>query len=1004
MLNEEQKTAVDTIEGPVVVIAGPGTGKTQILTLRIANIIKKLGADMAESILALTFTESGVFAMRKRLAEFIGTELAYKVNISTFHSFSDNIIKTNLDFFPELAFSKVISEIDKIQIIEEILQNNQWEYLKTFSSDFHYTRDIISAIDELKSEGFTVEKFEKEIPKYKDLILADENSYYKRKTGKYLAGDLKPTVEKDIEKTIGKNKELAKIYEIYQKKISEKKFYDFSDMILSVIEKAKTNKDFLQILQEKYLYLLVDEHQDTNDAQNELVELLLNSEINEGRPNIFTVGDEKQAIYRFQGASLENFLNFSKKYKDVKIINLKNNYRSGQKILDISESLIETSDKENILLSKNPKFKKEQGEILLHEFTDYKEELIFIAEDIKNKIENNVDVNEIAIFYKENKGLFEIRNILEKYNIPFKVNSKENILENIAIKKLIMSLQLIDNPYNDELLAKVMFVDFFKIDTLSVLRILENFNYRIPGQKNKKMLFSLISNKDSLKKIGLEDEVIEKVLNFSSFILKQKKLSQDIDFLEFFEQFINKSGFLKMILSEDDNASALSRLEKIFDEAKKQYFAKNSSKEMYQLKDFLSYIEILQRYGISISLGESPLKDGVSLMTAHGSKGLEFEEIYITNFVDDLWGGKRKRGKKFKLPTKKVTSGDINDERRLFYVALTRAKKKVNITYSKFNIEGREKMLSRFIDEVKFSLVKNIKYDNLKFEEKINLFFKEKNINNKNTINILDKKYIKKLFLQNTLSVSALNNYFSSPIKYFFRNLIRIPSLQTKPLYLGNAIHDTLDIFFKKMKKNKKVLSFEELEDIFYEVIDKSFILKKYYEDIKKEGLKILEEYYNKYSDNFDFSAETEKKMYAEMILDNGEVLKLYGIVDKMEKVNDGKIRVVDYKTGKSWSEKNKDQKNDLRRQLVFYKLLIDKYYDDNRVDEAMLDFVQKNKKNQFERYSENISIKDVQELKKEIEDFANDIISGEFLEREYEKNKNNEEYFDLWQIINNKK
>ncbi len=155
MLNKEQREAVDTIDGPVVVVAGPGTGKTQILTLRIANIIDKLGADVAGNILALTFTNGGVFAMQERLTDFIGVEMAYQVNIFTFHSFAEEQIKKNPEYFSRFAFSQAVTEIEQIQIIEEIVQNMDLEYLKTFASDFHYTRDIISAINDLKMEAIS---------------------------------------------------------------------------------------------------------------------------------------------------------------------------------------------------------------------------------------------------------------------------------------------------------------------------------------------------------------------------------------------------------------------------------------------------------------------------------------------------------------------------------------------------------------------------------------------------------------------------------------------------------------------------------------------------------------------------------------------------------------------------------------------------------------------------------------------------------------------------------
>lgn len=980
ILNSQQKEAVDTIEGPVVVVAGPGTGKTQILTLRIANILKTQGGDFADNILALTFTNAGVHAMRERLADFVGIETAHKVGIFTFHSFADDQIRSNPEIFKKFAFSRPSTDIEKIQIIEEILQNSKLKHLKPFAKDFHYTQSIISVIDELKSNAINPNDLEVSILTLEKRILEQEgeSAFYKVNRGENKKGDIKKDVINKIKNQKNKQKELIEIYQKYQDILEEKGLYDFSDMILSVVQEAENNEDFKSVLQEKYLYILVDEHQDTNDAQNKLIEIITSAEVNEGNPNLFTVGDEKQAIYRFQGASLENFLKFKDKYEDVKIINLKNNYRSSQEILDSAHALIPGIEKLKSF-SKKPTLDK----VSVFEFTDYKEELIYIAEDIQKKIKEGKDQNEIAVFYRNNNNLFEIKNILDKFKIPYKVKSKENILDSKEIKKLILLLKSIESPLNDEILSKTLFVDFLGFDTHDILKILEKLANRRGKEQKHKSILKIISSKEILEKIDVKNS--KKFVQFSVFLKDQKAKSKEIDFLEFFESFINESGFLPYILKLKNNAPALQRLEKIFDEVKKQFFTKNN----YELSDFISYINILEKYNISIDLGASNLLDGVNLMTTHGSKGLEFEDVYITNFIDSVWGGKRVRKPVFAIPTSKM-QGDSDDEKRLFYVALTRGKENVSITYSKQDLEGREKIPSRFLDEID-SREEDDKKDNcllnyksVEVSNKIAKYFSKKE---ENVLSIFDKEYIKKLFLSNALSVSALNNYKQSPIKYFFRNLVRIPSSQTKPLIFGNVIHDSLDVFFKN--KGEK-----DLLEIFQESLEKFSIPEKYFKDIRTKGKDVLENYQNEYKNSFDFDVNTEMKMAAGFPLKNGETLKLYGIIDKMEKVDGNKIRVVDYKTGKTYSEKNKAQREDLERQLVFYKLLVDKYYDDNRVDEGILDFVEKSKKtDKFEKQKRIIDSKEVSELENEIQDFAEDIMSGSFLDRNYEKTKENEDF-----------
>jgi DNA helicase-2/ATP-dependent DNA helicase PcrA len=262
------------------------------------------------------------------------------------------------------------------------------------------------------------------------------------------------------------------------------------------------------------------------------------------------------------------------------------------------------------------------------EFADKKSELIFLAEKIQEKIEAGIDPNEIAVFYKQNNELDEIKGILERFGISYKVNSKENILDNIEIKKLILLLDAIENPFNDEKLSRALFVNFLNFDAHDILKIFEKMNNRRGAQIKNKSILKIISSEEVLKNIEVSEP--EKFIQFSDFLNEMKKQEENLDFVEFFELIINKSGFLNHILSLKDNVSALKRLEKIFDEVKNQ----RETKREYSLKDFLKYIDILKKYDLKIEVGKNDLIDGVNLMTAHGSKGLEFEYVFITNFID----------------------------------------------------------------------------------------------------------------------------------------------------------------------------------------------------------------------------------------------------------------------------------------------------------------------------------------------------------------------------------
>ena len=331
MLNEAQRQAVDAIEGPVMVVAGPGTGKTQILTLRIANILRLTDTE-PESILALTFTEAAVANMRKRLAGLIGSA-AYRVKIATFHGFANDQIQSYPEFFPNIIGASAMTDVDQLEYIRQVILDTELDVLKPFGDTFLYVRPIISAINTLKREGVTPNHFHSLVAREQESFDNLEDVYYEKGAHK---GKMKGKYQA-LQKKIVKNAELARVYEAYQDAIRGAKKYDFSDMIIELVQALANDQEFLLTLQEHYQYFLVDEHQDTNNAQNQLLELLANFHAS---PNLFVVGDEKQSIFRFQGASVENFFYFRDRYPDAQLVTLTDNYRSTQAVLDSGESLI----------------------------------------------------------------------------------------------------------------------------------------------------------------------------------------------------------------------------------------------------------------------------------------------------------------------------------------------------------------------------------------------------------------------------------------------------------------------------------------------------------------------------------------------------------------------------------------------------------------------------------------------------------------------------------------
>src|SRR5436190_20384898 len=340
-LNEWQRKAVDTIDGPVMVIAGPGTGKTQILASRIGKILLDTDA-LPENILCLTYTDAGVVAMRKRLLNFIGPD-AYKVNICTFHAFCNDVIQENLSLFEKTALDPV-SDLEQIELFKELIdafpKNNP---LKRYRGDVYYEiKNLQSLFSTMKREGWTPSFINKKIDEYLLDLPNREEFIYKRAYKQFKPGDKKIEKIEEEKERLQKLRAAVNEFDGFQERMRSRERYDFDDMINWVIKAFEENKNLLARYQEQFLYVLVDEYQDTSGTQNRIIQLLINYW---DKPNVFVVGDDDQSIYRFQGANVENMLAFAESYKnDLLKVVLVNNYRSIQPILDTSKTLIDRNN------------------------------------------------------------------------------------------------------------------------------------------------------------------------------------------------------------------------------------------------------------------------------------------------------------------------------------------------------------------------------------------------------------------------------------------------------------------------------------------------------------------------------------------------------------------------------------------------------------------------------------------------------------------------------------
>lgn len=974
-LNQEQQKAVDTIDGSVMIIAGPGTGKTLTLTMRIANILKKTDTD-PQAVLALTFTESGAKAMRERLVEIIGPS-AYYVNINTFHSFCTDTIKEFPEQFLISEKTSALSDLERIQLFRDIIDKTDLDILRPANAPYYYVHNLIRAIQDLKREGISPVEFANLLDDEETRIHNIEKQINPR-TGKPYT---KYAME---ERQFNKQKELLIIFQSYQKKIHEENRFDFEDMINLVVDKLRHDKNFKLSLQEKYLYLLVDEYQDTNSAQNEIVRLLTDHWKN---PNIFVVGDDEQSIYRFQGASIENVLYFQKLFKKAEVITLTSNYRSSQCILNASRSII----KKNILklkgINKNliSQMKRKNVLINVSRFSSAEFENEFIASEIKKILDTGVDPDEVAVLIRNNKDIDDIKDTLSRKGIRFEIATGKNILEDGDINRLFTLLHVIhdlkNKPSNDIDIFTLLNFEFLKFDKLDILKLA-----RFASEK-KVNLIDAILDKDIFNEIDLSQPE-----NFVSFVEKLNNWQQietNVTFTKFFETVIQDSGFLNWILSDRHNISRINTLNTLYNEIK----SLNHSNHTLNLEEFLENIELMKENNIRIQ--EQSLEgdtEAIKLLTAHKAKGLEFEYVFIAKCIDKKWGNNIHRDP-LKLPEGIIKNVNLDqkekneDERRLFYVALTRAKKEIYITFAdKYSTQGftRQTVPSMFISEIDKQFTEQV--DTKTFEKKFkNKFDTQLKLPKAKNRALKEEDFLNSIIKNLKLSVTALNTYLQCPYKFKINNILRTPRAKSPHLVFGTAIHKALENFFKKFKKMHKLPEKSFLISEFNQTLENELLTKEDLARLRQRGHKVLDEYFNNNKDKFTEPLYTEYSFgFRKVYLGN---IPLSGKIDKIEWVNKDKkqVKVIDYKTGSSKSRgeiegKTKYSDGDLLRQLLFYKLLSQLDYNFNYdVTKGEFDFVESksNKKAKTESYE--YSQEQIEDLKILIKDTMKKIRGLEF-------------------------
>ena len=949
-----------------MVVAGPGTGKTHVLTLRIANILKSTDTP-PDGILSLTFTESGATTMRRRLAGIVGSS-AYRVRIHTFHGYCKDVIDRYPEEFPRIIGADPIAEIEKIDILSTIITENSWQHLKPYGNPLYYLHPLKGAISELKRENISPSRLSAYLAKEQSAFNAIEDLIYD--SGKY-KGNMRgkyQTQAKRLERTI----ELHDVYEAYEKELAARRLYDFDDMIMEVIKAMEEKPDLLLRLQEESLYILADEHQDANASQNKLLELLGNYD---STPNLFVVGDEKQAIFRFQGASLDNFAYFKKLFPTSKLVVLTESYRSGQEILDVAHSLA-SARKEESEHSFKPvplvsKAKVTNSTIELRAFSKPEFERSWLAEDVARLIDEGVEPAEVAILFRTNGEASDIAAALEARKIAVSIESDQNALHDPEIRRFLTYLRAVAYFGDDEMLSSALHLHFTKIIALDVYKIMHF------ARRNDLIAADVLRDIDKLKEAKLEHpEVAHEVY---TTIEKFAKCEGSVSHIV--EEMIDESGFLASILGGKHAIETLGKLGGLLRDIE----TLTSAHPDYSLRALAEHLALLDEHRIPIRKENRAAgrKGAVRLMTAHRSKGMEFEHVYVVNVGDGVWGGRRETTL-FELPTG-AASGSDEDERRLLYVALTRAKLAISVSYARESATGSERLRSRLLEDIDPALITEMPTQ--AFETALGENVAEQLGGRKRRAAALpdETHYLQELFIEQGLSVTALNNFLKCPWQYFYSNLIRIPKTPTKSLVFGTAAHAALRRYFDTRTQQQEEIGKEKLIEWFVDAMRRAPLSRNERVETVERGKKFLDGWYDEYHDSWADDCKNEYRLQLELPIDElpGGKLRLRGDIDKMEFLPGGGINVVDYKTGhpKSRNEIQGNTKNgtaDYWRQLVFYKMLLDmegKY----TMKTGELDFLQPDDKGKYHRERFDVLPTDVDELKTLVTDTAKNIYNLTF-------------------------
>ncbi len=623
-LNEAQKKAINHLDGPLLIVAGAGSGKTRVLTSRIANIIKEKKA-FPNQILAVTFTNKAAREMQNRVSNILGTGATGLTWLGTFHSICAKLLRKHAPAIGLSSNFTIVDTDDQSRLIKNICKSENID-IKLLAPKY-----ILTIIDKWKNKGF-----------YPDEVNINNKDIY--------------------EKTV------LPIYKIYQKKLLDLNSCDFGDLILHTVKLLENNIDIRKIYSKNFKYILVDEYQDTNFIQSRWLNLL--AEMNK---NICCVGDDDQSIYSWRGAEIKNFLEFDKYYKETKIIRLEKNYRSSQNILSVASELISNNQNR---VGKTLESTKELGEpVKLNCFKSGKDEAVGISDEVEQNLKKKYSLNNIAILVR---AIFQTREFEERFlkiGMPYRIIGGTKFYERAEIKDCIAYLRIVFQEKDDLAFERIVNNPKRAIGESTLKQVHENSKKNLISlEKSSKQLIEMNQIKPKTK-IGLN--------SFLSLIEKWR--------YELYVKKINHVKLLQIILDESGYSAMLKDKKDLENENRLE----NIKELLSAMKEFDNLESFLEHVSLATSIDENWEGEKINMMTMHASKGLEFDVVFLPGWEEGLFPHQKSIEEK--------GQNGLEEERRLAYVGITRAKKIANISFSMnrfYQGDWIDSLASRFVDEL----------------------------------------------------------------------------------------------------------------------------------------------------------------------------------------------------------------------------------------------------------------------------------------------------------------